>query len=133
MRNRSLDLLMFLTGLFAMTEVYVGGFSAISELVIFMVAPFVFINDLPCLKRDGFMPLVWLLFLTICGCVLASILNHTAFPSLARGLAALYGLFIAVRFGLNQTSCVLYVHCYKVPISRQVRPRRTPMRQSTFA
>ncbi len=91
MKNRSYDLLMFLTGLFAMTEVYVGGFSAISELVIFMVAPFVFINDLPYLKRDGFMPLVWLFFLTICGCLLASIINHTAFPSIARGLAALYG------------------------------------------
>ena len=55
MKNRSLDTLMFLTGLFAMTEVYVGGFSAISELVIFVIAPFVFISDLRNLKRDGFM------------------------------------------------------------------------------
>lgn len=91
MKNRSSDLSMFLIGLFAMTEVYVGGFSAISELILFVVAPFVFIKDLPSLKRDGFMPIVWLLLLTIGGCILASIVNHTSFPAFTRGFAALYG------------------------------------------
>ena len=41
MKNNSM--LLFLMGLFAMTEVYVGGFSAISELIIFVVGPFVLV------------------------------------------------------------------------------------------
>ena len=91
MKNRSFDIIIFLAGLFAMTEVYVGGFIAVAELVIFAVAPFVFINDLRTLRRDGFMPLVWLFLLTIVGCIIASIMNRTAFQSFSRGFAAIYG------------------------------------------
>lgn len=82
--------LIFLAGLFAMTEVYIGGFIAISELVIFIVAPYVFLVDYKLLKRDGFLPLLWLLMLAMAGCVIATRANGTPFPSFAKGFAAIY-------------------------------------------
>ena len=94
MKNNS-SVFLFLAGLFAMTEVYVGGFSAISELVIFVVGPFVLLNDWRTLKRDGFMPMIWLFGLTLIGCVVASRLNGTSLPYFARGFAAVYGTLMS--------------------------------------
>ena len=96
MRNNNSSALLFFVGLFAMTEVYVGGFSAISELVIFFVGPFVLLKDWQTLKRDGFMPMIWLFFLALIGCVIASRWNRTAFPWFARGFAAIYGTLMVV-------------------------------------
>ncbi len=88
--------LLFLLGLFAMTEIYVGGFAAISELVLFLVGPFIFLKDIRFLRKDGFMPMVWLFGLTMFGCVVASRFNHTAFASFAKGFSAVYGSLCAL-------------------------------------
>ena len=87
--------MLFLMGLFAMTEVYVGGFCAISELIIFMVGPFVLVNDWAYLKKDGFMPMIFLFLLTILGCLIASKINDIALPFFARGFAAIYGTLMS--------------------------------------
>ena len=93
MKNNSM--LLFLMGLFAMTEVYVGGFSAISELIIFVVGPFVLVNDWRYLRKDGFLPMVCLFLLTILGCIIASKVNGIALPYFARGFAAIYGTLMS--------------------------------------
>lgn len=79
-----------------MTEVYIGGFAAISELVLFFVGPFVFLKDIRFLRKDGFMPMVWLFALTLFGCAVASRFNHTAFPNFAKGFSAIYGSLCAL-------------------------------------
>ena len=95
MKKSNCSVLLFLAGLFAMTEVFIGGFSAISELVIFISGPFVLVNDWRNLRRDGFLPMVWLFILTILGCIIASKVNGIAFPFFARGFAAIYGTLMS--------------------------------------
>ena len=95
MHKRSRQI-MFLIGLFSMTEIYIGGFIAISELVLFAYAPFVFLKDFRIIKKDGFMLFIALSILTILGCVVASLYNHTPFPFALKGLSATYGLFAVV-------------------------------------
>ena len=94
--TRQYDKLLFLTGLFAMTEVHIGGFIAISEIAIFIIAPFVFLQDSESLRRDGFGKFLLLSFLCVIGCVISSTLNATPFPFFARGIAATYSIFAGV-------------------------------------
>ncbi len=68
----------------------------ISELVVFLVAPFVFMQDIALLPKDGFMPLLGLTALSFLGCIISSLANHTQFLLVAKGLMANYGLFAAV-------------------------------------
>ena len=49
---------LFLIGTFSMTQVRLIGSIGISEVIVFVVAPFVFVSDYRFLKRDGFMPMV---------------------------------------------------------------------------
>ena len=96
---------LFFIGLFSMTEVYLGGFSAISELILFVICPFVLIKDLQTLKKDGFMPFIWLILLTMIGCVISSIANQTVSQSFFKGFAALYatlGAFVCAHRWLRQ-------------------------------
>lgn len=94
LRNKQRNYLLLLMGLFSLTEANLGaGFLAISEMVVFLVAPFVFLKDFKLLKHDGFMPMVWLIWLTMAGCVVASWQNHTPFPYFCRGFFAVYAVF----------------------------------------
>ena len=77
-------------GAFAATEIHLVGNIAISELILSFAAPFVFLFGYRELRADGFMPMLWLFALTIIGCIIASIVNHTEFQFVIRGLAAIY-------------------------------------------
>ena len=90
---KSKNILIFLIGTFAMTQVRVIGSVGISELVVFIWAPFVFARNYRLLKRDGFMPMLNLALLSICGCLIASVCNHIAIPFLLRGFASTYSIF----------------------------------------
>lgn len=93
-RNKQCNYLLFLMGAFSLTEASFGaGFLAISEMVVFMVAPFVFLKDFRSLKHDGFMPMVWLIWLTMAGCIVASYVNHTPLQYFCRGFFAVYAVF----------------------------------------
>ena len=94
MKNNK-DFLIFAAGLFAMTEIYIGGFAAISELVMFLSAPFVFLRSYTLLKKDGFWPMIVLFFLTIIGCCIATYVNKIPLPYFLRGFAAIYGTWCA--------------------------------------
>lgn len=90
-RNNILHNLMLLFfGTFSLTQVHVIGYLGISELVMFVCAPFVLINDIQILKRDGFMPFLWLVFLAMLGCSIGAVVNGAFWGDFLRGFAALY-------------------------------------------
>lgn len=92
--NRSaIAVLLFLMGLFSSIQFYFFGRIAISEFVVFLLAPIVFVMDLNTLRRDGFMPLLVLALMSVIGTVLSGWHNHTPMPLLMRGFATMYALF----------------------------------------
>lgn len=95
---------LFLLGGFSMTQVHLVGNIGISELVLFICAPVIFVTDYHALRRQGFLPLIWLLVLCCVGCVISSLVNHTPVPYFARGLATPYALFCTVVVGRRLVS-----------------------------
>lgn len=91
--RRSFNPLLFLIGLGSMTQVHLIGQVGISEVFVFLAAPIVFVQDFAQLKRDGFMPMVWLSIITCLSTCISSIINHTAFALFLRGFACNYAIF----------------------------------------
>lgn len=90
---------LFLLGTFSMTQVQLIGSIGISELVIFITAPFIFLKDYAILKHDGFGTLLFLLFSCCVGCVVGSIVNETPIVYALKGFASPYALFCGVVVG----------------------------------
>lgn len=76
-----------------MTQIRVVGSIGISELFMFVLAPIMFMQDVANLRKDGFMPIVWLSLLTCASCIISSIVNETSWPFVLRGIASPYSLF----------------------------------------
>lgn len=96
MNHSSLGWLMFLIGLFSQTHIRVIGSIGISELIIFLVAPIIFIVNIAIFRREKVMRLLILLILTMVGCVISCLHNGTLFSAAIRGFAAPYGFFAGV-------------------------------------
>ena len=96
MNRKTSSVFLFLIGMFSHTQIYIGGAIGISELFVFALAPFIFLQDYGTLKRDGFLPLVYLILLSLIGCVISCAVNGTAFAYESRGLMANYGFFACV-------------------------------------
>ncbi len=91
--RRHSALWLFLIGLGSMTQIHVVGSIGISELAIFLIAPFVFIKDYRILKSDGFMPFLGLSLLTCMGCIVSSCANKTPLIFALKGFAHPYAIF----------------------------------------
>lgn len=90
---------LFLIGLGSMTQVHFLGSIGISEIFMYVLAPFIFMLDLQQLKSDGFMGFLGLVFFVCGGCVISSIANHTPFIFFLKGFAFPYSIFaISVVF-----------------------------------
>lgn len=87
------SILLFLLGLFSELHVRVVGSLGISELLIFVIAPIVFVTDYAKLKRDGFLTYLRCVYLAVFGCAVSSISNGTQFQFFIRGFASVYSLF----------------------------------------
>lgn len=87
---------LLLLGMFAQTQINVGGNIGISELFIFLAAPILFMRNINLLRRDGFMPIVTLAFFTIIGCFISGVANQTPYEFFSRGLAATYSVFASI-------------------------------------
>lgn len=88
-----IDWKLLLIGMFSMTQIRVIGSIGISELVIAIVAPFVFIKDFDRLREDGFMPILVLALLTCISCCISCFVNDTPFAFGIRGFASPYILW----------------------------------------
>ena len=60
---------------------------SITELFVFVAAPFLFFNERVHMKRNGIMPFFSLSLALVFGCVVACIANHTAPNYALRGMA----------------------------------------------
>ena len=93
MKNNYSALLLFLVGLGSQTQIHFIGSIGISELPIFLLAPFIFLTDYKKLKADGFLPFVWLSIATCVGCLVSSYANNTPVVYFLKGLAFPYAIF----------------------------------------
>ena len=91
--NKSTSIILFLIGLFSMTQIRIIGSIGISEIPIYLVAPFLFLFDYGELRNDGFLPIIWLSLLTCVGDCVSSYINHTYFLHAIKGFATPYSIF----------------------------------------
>lgn len=94
--NRKFSLFPFLIGLGAQTQIRIVGSMGVSEFVMFMIAPIVFLMDMPLLRKHGFMPAIWLSLLTCAGCLFGGFWNHTDKIELVKGFASPYAIFAII-------------------------------------
>lgn len=93
MNRRNTVFCMFLLGLFSETKVFLLGCVSISELVVFALAPIVFIKTYSQMRRDGvatFVPMIGMVFL---GLLLSSWYNNTASVYIVKQFAVIYSVF----------------------------------------
>ena len=84
--------LLFVLGLFSKTKVLLLGTIAISELIIFPLAPILFLKNYRRIKSDGFMPAFWMVFGMIIALLVSSQVNHSPFPYVFKAFAVFYSI-----------------------------------------
>ena len=84
MRN-NYKALWFLVGLCSSLQVVAS--LSITEILVLVSAPFIFIKNYQLMRRDGVMPFFILSLLVMIGCVVASIANKTELRFVLRGMA----------------------------------------------
>ena len=90
---RMKSLLLFLLGLGTLTQIYFYGCLAFSELVIFFVAPVLYVTRYQKLRRMGFCVFINMLFGVIAALFVSSWYNDTAYPFVIKSLASIYSVF----------------------------------------
>ncbi len=94
MRNKSLSsFLLFLLGLGSATKVFLFGAIAISELVIFVIAPFLLLMKWHDMRREGFVSFLYMLAFMVAGMLVSAAWNHTPFTYAFKQFAVFYGFF----------------------------------------
>ena len=68
-------------------------FKAVSELVIFFLAPILLLKYWSRMKREGFLPFIYMLAFLMGGLLFSSYWNRTPFPFVLKFFAVLYGIF----------------------------------------
>lgn len=96
MKNDKNSFLLLALGIFSHTQIYWFGAMGISELIVFLVAPFLFMKNYAILRREGFLTLIFLVWLSFAGCLISIWINGIPFKDAIRGLMANYGLFAAI-------------------------------------
>ena len=89
-KNWVLPLLM---GAFANTQIRIVGSIGISELIMCIIGPFIFMQDFAQLRKDGFGAWIFFVIFLNVGCVASSLYNNTELGFALRGFAATYSLF----------------------------------------
>ena len=93
MAKKKSNFFLFLIGTFSMTQFYLIGSIGISELFMFIAAPFVYAKTHNVLRKDGFGVFLLLVVLTLISCVASCIDNGTTWFDGIRGFASIYSLF----------------------------------------
>ena len=84
---------LLMLGVFSRTKVFFLGTIAISELVIFPIVPLLFLRNYKVLRRDGFLPLIWMIMGLVAALFVSSFINHSPFPYVVKAGAVFYSLF----------------------------------------
>lgn len=94
-RNKKFySFVLFVVGMFSHTQVVVYvGCIAISELPMLILGPILFLTDFTTLRRDGFLPMIFLIILSCCGGFVASLANDIYWIVALKGLAIPYSMF----------------------------------------
>ena len=90
------SLMLFLIGAFSMTQIRVGFSIGISEIFVYISAPFLFLRNFALLKRHGMLPIIYMGLAVSFACVASGIYNHTPTFFIFKGLASTYPLFAFV-------------------------------------
>lgn len=96
MKSGKNTFLLLAIGIFSRTQIYIGGAIGISELIVFLIAPYLFMKNYAILRREGFLTLLLLVLLSLAGCIISCQINTTPFKDAIRGVMANYGLFAAI-------------------------------------
>ena len=83
---------LFFLGLGSATKVYLFGCIAISELVVFFLAPIVFLCVFREMRRRGFAPFIYMCLATMCAMFLSAKINLTPFPYVFKTFALMYSV-----------------------------------------
>lgn len=83
---------LLMLGVFSRTKIFFLGTIAISELIIFPIAPLLFLKNYKVLKRDGFMPLILMLLGLVVALLVSSFVNHSPIPYVVKAGAVFYSL-----------------------------------------
>lgn len=89
-------LICLLIGMWTMTQINVVGFLGISELVIYLIAPFVYLKNMTLFKKDGMGKLMTLFFLTMISCLISGWWNQNGTIETIKGFATIYGFWACV-------------------------------------
>lgn len=87
---------MFLVGLGSATKVVFLGCMGISELVVFVCGPLIFIKDYAKLKREGFFTYLVLMFFSCLMMMVATAINHAPLVFAFKASAVYYSIFCHV-------------------------------------
>ena len=85
--------LMFLLGLGSMTKVFFLGTIALSEVVIFFLAPFLLLKNFSRMRYEGFLSYIYMLMIMTIGLFISSAWNHTPYTFILKQFAIFYGFF----------------------------------------
>lgn len=87
------SVLLFLLGLGAGLRVHIIGLIGLSEIVAFVLAPFLFLKHHTEFKRAGFLTFYNLIFMMMIGSLISSAYNHTWMFASIKNCAVLYSIF----------------------------------------
>ena len=84
---------LFLIGAFSVTQVKFGFAIGISEIFVYIAAPFLFVRNLAMLRKHGLLFIICLGIAVNVGCVLSGLINGIPAFWICKGLASTYPLF----------------------------------------
>lgn len=96
MRGKGSAIPLLLIGAFSMTQIYVVGAIGVSELVLWLMAPFLYMREQSALRQAGFSIFFRFLFFAMIGCVVSAAWNRTDIILFLKGIAPLYSLWASV-------------------------------------
>lgn len=83
--DRKMTLQWFILGLGSQLQVLFS--LSVSEMIVLVMAPFLFISELPYMRKDGVITFLYVSILLFFGCVASLIANHAQFYQVIRGLS----------------------------------------------
>ena len=92
--------LLFIAGCFSLTQIKIIGYLGVAELVFYVVAPFLFVQNRKLLSKHGFTKVLLLAGLWMVNGLITDWMRQNSFENTIRGFAAIYSVI----------SCLIVLH-----------------------